>query len=436
MKNKKITTLIALFFTFSITNAQWIIKDFGAKKSKAFQFGNSFVNYSKNYISISLYGTHMSNDGGQSFITDTLNSFTCGINDSTFFEKKYNKEYKKFTFYKSTDFAKSWNPYFIKEGTDTAFSKNYSYNLINIHNENNIYIVGDSSKGCQEIWRTEDGGNNWNRVPCNKVNIKFSAGYTIDRYCNVGSNTYCVNPRTNQGLLVANNFGAKWDSIHLNINGLFYIHNLAFSDSIHGLMFYTTYYKDTLSYLIKTDDGGKSWYPLNERGLLYSVYVKSTEKQMGFYIATGVDFKNSSNYTKVSFDNGYTWKTLDSIWHFYFNFKDAENGYSVLYNFADNAAQLGVFSGFPAGFADVKESLVKTNKFNIYPNPTKDVLNVECNENGLFEIFDVTGKQVINGTLIAYQKNTITTSHLIKGIYFIRYSNSLGSTTSKFLITN
>jgi hypothetical protein len=436
MKKNKIIILTTLVFAFSSVNAQWTIKDFGAKKSKAFQFGNSFVNFSKNYISISLYGTHLSNDGGLNFITDTLNSFNCGLNDTTFLTQKYNKDYKKITFYKSTDFTKTWNPYFIKDVSDTAFSKNYSYNMINIQNERNISIVGDSSNGCQEIWRTEDGGNSWKRVPCNKVNIKFSAGYSIDRYCNVGSTTYCVNPRTNQGLLVANNFGDKWDSIHLNINDVFYIHNLAFSDSLHGLMFYTTYYKDTLSYLVKTDDGGKSWYPMNERGLLYSVYVKSTEKQMGFYLATGVDFKNSSNYTKVSFDNGYTWKTLDSIWHFYFKFKDAENGYSVLYNFADNAAQLGIFTGFPAGFADVKELIVNSNNFKVYPNPTKDLLNIECNENGIYEIFDLTGKQVLNGSSYSNQKNIITTSHLTKGIYFIRYSNSLGSATSKFLLTD
>jgi len=75
------------------------------------------------------------------------------------------------------------------------------------------------------------------------------------------------------------------------------------------------------------------------------------------------------------------------------------------------------------------------NKFQIYPNPTNKILNIEI-ENTTFnniELFDIYGKLIqtfeVNDTA-----KTINIEHLNSGIYFIQISNNKGNKITKKLI--
>lgn len=62
------------------------------------------------------------------------------------------------------------------------------------------------------------------------------------------------------------------------------------------------------------------------------------------------------------------------------------------------------------------------NQVNVYPNPIKEVLNVDLKllkENTLIEIYDSVGKLVFNKK-IGNLKSSFSLHHLESGIYFYR----------------
>lgn len=80
-------------------------------------------------------------------------------------------------------------------------------------------------------------------------------------------------------------------------------------------------------------------------------------------------------------------------------------------------------------FISVNEIEHKSSLVSIYPNPTQESINFNLSalERGNYslEITDVTGKIVLQKTVVVYNGNTITTNidNIVKGAYFIRISN-------------
>ena len=73
-------------------------------------------------------------------------------------------------------------------------------------------------------------------------------------------------------------------------------------------------------------------------------------------------------------------------------------------------------NNFPTG---VKE-LNNENEISVYPNPAKDVLNIDfgdANEKRRIEIYDAVGELVLRESLIT-QKSSLNIHHLSSGIYF------------------
>ena len=62
---------------------------------------------------------------------------------------------------------------------------------------------------------------------------------------------------------------------------------------------------------------------------------------------------------------------------------------------------------------------VTANSVSVYPNPFTDYIIVDATENGTAQIFDLSGKIVLNTTLTS-GKNQIATSTLSKGIYLLK----------------
>lgn len=78
-------------------------------------------------------------------------------------------------------------------------------------------------------------------------------------------------------------------------------------------------------------------------------------------------------------------------------------------------------------------SVLSTNNFEIdkiiiFPNPVNDILFIENNENLEYEIFNITGKTVLNGI-----NNQINVSSLEKGLYFLKVTLEKNILTQKFI---
>ncbi|MCB0444522.1 MAG: VCBS repeat-containing protein [Gelidibacter sp.] len=73
------------------------------------------------------------------------------------------------------------------------------------------------------------------------------------------------------------------------------------------------------------------------------------------------------------------------------------------------------------------------NDLIIYPNPTKNVLNLSTIDNlegAIYSVFDMTGKRVLNSKLIS---KTIDVSHLSSGNYILRIISGSSVKTQKFI---
>lgn len=68
----------------------------------------------------------------------------------------------------------------------------------------------------------------------------------------------------------------------------------------------------------------------------------------------------------------------------------------------------------------------------IYPNPVKNNMHIVSNQEGNYEVYDLTGKVVLNGTT-NIGDNIIATDKLYQGIYIIKLTNNKGSTINKFI---
>lgn len=78
----------------------------------------------------------------------------------------------------------------------------------------------------------------------------------------------------------------------------------------------------------------------------------------------------------------------------------------------------------------LKENTVN-NYFNVYPNPTNDILYLQVNETiKLLKIFDLQGREMLN---VDKDTKQIDVKNLAKGIYFIELTTSAGKFTKKFV---
>ncbi len=83
-----------------------------------------------------------------------------------------------------------------------------------------------------------------------------------------------------------------------------------------------------------------------------------------------------------------------------------------------------------AGIKDEKET---DDLIKVYPNPANDFLNVEVPEKATFQLFDITGKQIVFQTNVN-QKQEINIQNIANGIYLVRIFNDKFSSFKKIVV--
>ena len=86
-------------------------------------------------------------------------------------------------------------------------------------------------------------------------------------------------------------------------------------------------------------------------------------------------------------------------------------------------------------FTSATEETNKNLNFAIYPNPTNDLLNIECNDcnsSSGFKIYNIEGKELMKNLLPASKQIDVST--LSKGFYFLKVDHKEKSSTIKFIV--
>lgn len=304
-------------------------------------------------------------------------------------------------------------------------------NAVYFFDSNNGICLGDPENGYFEIYRTTNGGNNWNRVP--KANIPDTTSST--EYGQ--SAVYCA---VNDTIWFGTSDGRVFRSVDKGLNWTvtavipgYSIGGIAFKDGMNGLV--TTANNNGV---YRTTDGGQTFSLVSSSTYNYYYshatsfkYVKGAGNKKGFYITGGQS--GASNTSTYSIDNGDTWIKFDTLFHTSYGFVDANTGWT-----GATSANFGI------GFK-LKADIFKLENFNVgmpsyskqsdimvFPNPATERLFIETPEAYEVKIYNPLGELVHN--YMSNGLNTIDISNLSPGCYFIVFTNNLNTPYTHKLI--
>ena len=297
-------------------------------------------------------------------------------------------------------------------GTTTATFPDF----IHFFDANNGVIICDSSPTSYVIYKTTDGGTNWNLV--NMANLPT---FVSDEYFFTNSYKYYQNTMwftTNKGrFFKTNNQGTSWvaaQSPYTTTNlGTATSLNIDFSLVDAN----TAYIVNGIGQISKTVNGGLAWSNLGN--------TSNTGAQSICKITnSNVLVSNGTTNSKYSTDDGLTWTIIDNTFKREIKSTSLNStwtrGSNNLYKLNASTLKTNDLSKF-----DIKE------KLSLFPNPSSSSISISTTNNiKTINIIDILGKKT---NISNFENNKIDVSSLQNGVYFIEITTEKGSYKQKFI---
>jgi len=308
-------------------------------------------------------------------------------------------------------------------------------NFVYFFDRNNGICGGDPNNGYFEIYTTQDGGNNWTRVPSNNIPvIKIGEAGTTDMYDAVGDTIWFG---TSLGRVYRSiDKGYHWTVTATNMSGQT---DVKFRNSTIGFAI-----KREDPYTIKkTVNGGNSWsnYTLPSNFLQGDLaYVPgsnatwinvsaSAQSGSAYSIDDGVSFfpiDDGIQYTAVKFYNKYIG------WAGSFN-TDSLNG--GIYKWDKRNA---ILTSIKQKHTSGSDNLLI---FSVYPNPTQGLLYISANhlaaEKLTITLMNFQGAEILKKSYKnqndVFSQN-LDISQLAAGIYFLVIQTGANFETHKIVL--
>ena len=378
---KTVLFILALFFcelTFSQTN--WTVVSSGSSSAlKDLQFTSDFVGFI-----VGGNGTLLKTmDGGSTWtvvLMDTTEDFisVSFISDTVGYLASQNR------IYKTTNGGASWSIV----TTDLL----NTFNTIHFITENIGFIgTGDT------IFKTTDGGQNWTSSLATLSEINTISFPTANvGYFTGGASAGYVYKTTDQGATISTSVNA-FNTIREEIQ---------FLDANTGYLI--GWYNP---YVLKTTDGGVSWVATST-AYAGGIAVHFLNEQTGYHI------DDSGGTSKISGtnDGGVNWTielTLNALSNS--NLKKMGSTATHVFAIGDGGAI------YKKSVTLSKSNFVIKNNVKVFPNPTRDVVNVEAVHGGVsfsdYVLYSLLGQEVDNGKIINNKidlKNTADGAYLLK----------------------
>ncbi|MCO6495908.1 MAG: T9SS type A sorting domain-containing protein [Bacteroidetes bacterium] len=238
------------------------------------------------------------------------------------------------------------------------------------------------------------------------------------KYDVVDDKIFLQHPKSLNKMLIINDYGNKIEEYTWDSSQYFEVVDLAFLDSMNGIVVVKERYGNHNNIFFKTEDGGVTFNQIN---LPYDNYsntfgfylicsAKSTSKVEGFYIITGY----TNDPLIISKDYGTSWMDFylpeDNIIPGMLLFKNSEYGFGIF----SNSYKIRAYY-----YRDYRSSGVNKDEFisaiKIFPNPTSSQITVSGIEASQYTIKDLSGRLVQNGIF----EKTINIESLSKGVYIL-----------------
>ena len=215
------------------------------------------------------------------------------------------------------------NPAVLYKTSDTGnmgivYQENHPntfYDAMRFWNNQEGIAIGDPTDDCLSIIVTRDGGETWNKIPCDKLpkakqnEAAFAASNS--NIAIVGNHTWIATGGKASRILYSPNKGQTWTVFSTPIvQGIETtgIYSVDFYDELNGFAIGGDYTKpdDNKANKIKTTDGGKTWKLVAEnKNPGYRSCVQYIPNREGKELVTvgfkGIDFSK---------DSGISWKHL------------------------------------------------------------------------------------------------------------------------------
>ena len=195
--------------------------------------------------------------------------------------------------------------------------------------DDNIHgiAVGDPTENCASVLLTEDGGETWNKIPCEnlpeiiKGEAFFAASNTNIK--TIGSTVWIASGGTKARVIKSGDYGKTWQVFETPIiQGITSqgIYSIDFANENNGILMGGDYSKPATNKANKaiTTNGGKTWRLVAEnKNPNYKScvrYVPNTSGKEVFAVGkTGISFSN---------DGGITWKEVSKESYYAIQFVD------------------------------------------------------------------------------------------------------------------
>lgn len=177
--------------------------------------------------------------------------------------------------------------------------------------------VGDPTENCASIIISEDAGNTWQKIPCEKL-PKFEDGEAFFAASNtniktIGNQVWIASGGKKSRILFSSNFGETWEIFETPIiqgNGPQGIYSIDFADEKNGIAIGGDYSKpsENTANIAITSDGGKTWKLVaNKKNSGYKSCVQYVPNSQGKEVfalgGKGISYSN---------DGGISWKEISN----------------------------------------------------------------------------------------------------------------------------
>ncbi|MCO6495995.1 MAG: T9SS type A sorting domain-containing protein [Bacteroidetes bacterium] len=353
----------------------------------------------------------------KSAITVTDSMIVCAWD--SFFQVSYNS-------------GESWDTLILRDAENDTIIKLGIINLYHFWRNGKALIISgyNQTDSCYNVLLSNDFGNTWIKNNCSNIKISNIDGignnllFPIHHqfYNVIDDKIFTKHPESENKIIRIYDYGNKIEEYTWDSSTYGTVQNLAFIDSLNGIVFVTTRFNLGVEWeCYKTNDGGKTfkknnlWISGYKRAVSTAAY--QTDIAESFYILYLPITNGQDNYNAISIDKGETWYEYfppNDNEIIYMKFKNAEIGVGIFFD---------LYYGFRFYYyRDNRSSSVPKNHTNyniiIYPNPTTSEINISGISKADYSIQDMSGRTIQNG----FFENSINVSELTQGVYILTIS--------------
>lgn len=359
-------------------------------------------------------------DGGNTWTASTVNltgtvnpglSMICSTDANTAYIAAYKNSIGKAGIWKTTDGGTSWT--LQTNAANNMYTNSASFpNVVYFFDANNGFCQGDPINGEFEIYTTSDAGATWTLVGGANIDNPNANEFGYVHGYAVAGNSIWFTTATGR-LYKSSDMGHTWTAYQtpipdfggVNVSGT--SGSITFKDNNEGWAL-----KNDKT-LYHTTDGGANWTQLTTTGDILGgdiSFVPGTANTL--YTSSGA---SADKGTSVSTDGGLTWTRKDAVQHIGVYFYNEYIGYSGGFSKQSTGDGMYVHRDL-SGIVD--NGMIK---MSVFPNPADNIVNV-LTDTAIIQsinVYDITGKQVINLNGIDAQNARIDVSNLRRGLYLL-----------------